>query len=280
MNIIVPLGAIGLYESYNKNYTFNADTLRYAKMAIDKMNSGVTSPKYGVFQFQYDTKENALSEMNYSIAFITYHVNKNKKEGIEYYYKVSQMPGKNKTTSAVFETIGAYYFDEVAALADKVKSLIAEQQALPTDEEKAAKDKEIKSAIAMLNAYLERSMDGYGRARALVTKTDADAQKYKDFLTAKLKTLYTVRFEKEDGLDSYIASAIKKPLPDPTQPVQPVEDPEKPADATGTTTPNGANTVQKSAPAAKPKAAAAGTAKTAAAKSEDAATAKKPKKRR
>lgn len=276
LNIIVPLGAIGLYESRNKNDVYNADTLRYAKMAIDKINSGVTSDKYGVFQFQYDTKENALSEMNYSIAFLTY--NTNKKEGVEGFYKVSQMPGKNKTNPVIFEAIGAYYFDEVATIADKVKSLIAEQQALTSVEEKEAKDKTIKETIALLNAYAERSMDAYGRARALVTKSDADSMKYKDSLTGKIKTLYKVRFEKEDGMDNYIASAIKKPMPDPAQPVQPVVEAEKPVEATGSAVSDD-STTPKTAPAAKPKAASE-TAKAANAAATESKTAKKPKKRK
>src|SRR5690606_2181616 len=139
LNIIVPLGAIGLYESYKKNNTFNSDSLHYAKMAINKMNAGVTSNKYGVYQYEYGTKEKALSEMNYVIAYITYHVNNDHKNGIEAYYKVTQMPGDRKNEPAVYDTIGSYYFDEVVKLGDKVQKLIAEQQALPTDEEKLAK---------------------------------------------------------------------------------------------------------------------------------------------
>jgi hypothetical protein len=251
LNIIVPLGAIGLYESYKKNNAFNADSLRYAKMAIDKMNSGVTSNKYGVFQFEYGTKEKALSEMNYVIAYITYHVNNDHKNGIEAYYKVTQMPGDRKNEPAVYDTIGSYYFDEVVKLADKVKTLIAEQQALTSEEEKAAKDTEIKSTIALLNAYAERSMDSYGRARALVTKTDAESTKYKAALTERLTTLYDIRFEKKDGLDAYIANAIKKPLPDPTQPVEVPVETETPAAAP---TPSGESSSAK--PAAKSSASA------------------------
>ncbi len=252
LNVIVPLGAVGLYESYKKNNQFNADSLRYAKMAIDKMNSGVTSNKYGVFQFEYGTKEKALSEMNYVIAYITYHVNKDHKNGIETYYKITQMPGDRKNEPAVYDTIGSYYFDEVVKIADKVQTLIAEQQALPTDEEKLAKDTEIKATIAKLNAYAERSMDAYGRARALVTKNDAESTKYKTALNERLTKLYDIRFGKQDGLDAYIAETIKKPLPDPTQPVEVPVVTETP---TATPTPSGESSVEK--PAAKSSATAA-----------------------
>ena len=275
LGIIVPLGAIGIYESRNKNDVFNADTLKYAKMAIEKMNAGVTSPKYGVFQFQYDTKENALSEMNYAIAFLT--AKTDKKSGVEGLYKVSQMPGKNKTNPLVFEQIGDYYFDEVAKLADKVKALIKEQQALTVEEEKVAKDKEIKATIGLLNANAERSMDAYGRARALV-KTDAESLKYKDALTGKIKTLYEVRFEKSDGMDSYIASAIQKPMPDPAQPVEPIVEAEKPVDATGSATTSDDSMTPKPAAAAKAKTASE-TAKAANAAATESKTAKKPRKR-
>ncbi len=280
LNIIVPLGAIGIYESRNKNNQFNGDTVKYARMAIAKMNAGVTSEKYGVFQFQYDTKENALSEMNYAIAYMDYFFNGNQKAGVEGFYNVSQMPGKNKTNPVVFEPIGAYYFGEVAKLAEKVKTLIGEQQALTVEEEKIAKDKEIKSTIALLNAYAERSMDAYGRARALVTKSDEASQKYKDSLTAQMKTLYVIRFEKQDGLETYIASSIKKPMPDPAQPVEPV-DADKTEEATGAASSEAV--VTKTVPAAKPapaaKAPASATAKAADTKATDAKTAKKPKRK-
>ena len=94
MNVILPLGFIGLYESYKDNFKYNDDTIRYASIAIDRFNAGAVQPKkdkdgkpildktnkeiYGSFQFERN-KEEALSELNYTIAYINYYAKKDHK---------------------------------------------------------------------------------------------------------------------------------------------------------------------------------------------------------
>ena len=59
INIIISLGSIALDEVVKtpRNNKYNEDTLRYAKMAIQKLNEGKTSNNFGVFQFSYAVKE-------------------------------------------------------------------------------------------------------------------------------------------------------------------------------------------------------------------------------
>src|SRR5690606_38995250 len=207
LNFMVPLGVIGLYESYDKNYQFNDDTLKYARLALAKLKAGAPATKknpagkdvYGVFQFEM-TKEDAISDLTYAQAFINYHAKGNKQEGLRYYYETSQLPGKNKENPAVYETIGAYYFDEVRKHAEDVRKLI-EAQKLAPDEEKLAMDQQIKAKIALLNGYAERALDAYGRAHR-VTKSDAASKEYKDGLYNLTKQPYALRFEKEPGIDA------------------------------------------------------------------------------
>jgi hypothetical protein len=237
LNFMVPLGVIGLYESYDKNYQFNDETLKYARLALAKLKAGAPATKknpagqdvYGVFQYEM-TKEDAISDLTYAQAYINFHAKGNKQEGLRYYYETSQLPGKNKDNPLVYETIGSYYFDEVRKHADDVKKLIEEQKLASTDEEKLAKDQQIKAKIALLNGYAERALDAYGRAHQ-VTKSDAASKAYKDGLYNLIKQLYALRFEKETGIDAYIASTVQKPMPNPTSAVQPVTDPETDADA-------------------------------------------------
>ncbi|HSI89305.1 MAG TPA: hypothetical protein VK918_09630 [Pyrinomonadaceae bacterium] len=241
LNFMVPLGMIGLYESYDKNFAFNDDTLKYARLALAKLKAGAAATKknpagqdvYGVFQFEM-TKEDAISDLTYAQAYINYHAKGNKQEGLRYYYETSQLPGKNKENPLVYETIGSYYFDEVRKHADEVKKLIEEQKLAP-EEEKLAKDQQIKAKIALLNGYAERALDAYGRAHR-VTKSDAASKAYKDGLYNLIKQLYALRFEKETGIDAYIASTVQKPMPNPTSAVQPVTDPETDADSAAATT--------------------------------------------
>lgn len=237
---ILALGSIGYDESFNKNYKYNADTVRFAKQAISMIESGKTSKKYGIFQWEYKTKENALGWMNLSIGYITYYADKNKKGALPHLYKASQAESDTKTNPLVFEAIGGYYFDEVSKLAEEVKAKIAAQVDTDTPEVKAQKEAEIKAKIALLNGYAERAMDAYARAHK-VAKSTPDVKAYKDGLYKTMQSLYNVRFAKTDGMDAFIASLVSKPMPDPTSTVTPIVEEPK---ATDTTT--GADTAMAS----------------------------------
>ena len=102
-----------------------------------------------------------------------------------------------------------------------------------------------------------------------MAKSDTPANKtYKDALYKTLQETYKRRFDKLDGLDAYVSSAVAKPLPNPTSEVTPVSDPE-PAKTTGstapaTTAPPATTPAVKPAAATKPTATVASTAKPAA----------------
>lgn len=264
---ILAMGSIGYDESYNKNYKYNDDTLRFAKMAISHIESGKTSKKYGLYQWEYKTKENAVGWMNLTVGYITYYANKDKKGALPYLYKASQASSDTKTNPLVFEAIGAYYFDEVSKLAEEVKKMIADQKETDTPEVKTQKEADIKAKIALLNGYAERAMDAYARAHK-VAKSDPSVKAYKEGLYKTLQTLYNVRFAKTDGMDSFIAGLVSKPMPDPTSTVTPIVEEPKTTDTTtgspagaamaSTTarpvvaTPAAATTTKTRAPARKP----------------------------
>ena len=165
MNVILPLGFIGLYESYKDNFKYNDDTIRYANIAIDQFNAGAVQPKkdkdgkpildktnkeiYGSFQFERN-KEEALSELNYTIAYINYYAKKDHKAALPYYYAVSQMPGIYKDEPRLYLTLAAYYGEESAPLSKAIVDLIAKQKTAPTDDEKIKLDTEFKSASRII----------------------------------------------------------------------------------------------------------------------------------
>jgi len=232
---IIPLGAIGLVESYKKNYKYNDDALRYAKLAIEKINAGKTSAKYGVYQFQYDTKEKALGALNYAIGYINYWVKDDKKGALPYYYEASKI-GATKDEPRIYATFGSYYLEQAAPLGKEIVDLIALQKGTGTDEEKLAREAVIKGKVALFNAYDERALDAFSRAYNLAKKDTKPAGKtYSDTLFTQLQAIYQRRFEKKDGLETYIASTVAKPMPNPTSPITPVADPEpaKPTTTTG-----------------------------------------------
>ncbi|HEX6123979.1 MAG TPA: hypothetical protein VFZ23_01275 [Pyrinomonadaceae bacterium] len=257
INIIVPLGVAGLYQSYNNNMKYADDTIRYAKLATDKLKSGVAATKknkagadvYGALKYEY-TKQQALDQLQFAIAHLTYYGKKDQKGALPLYYEIAQGNGIYKDDPRVYQTIGSYFGAEVLRLSGEVKKLIDEQKAKATDEEKLAMEPKIKEAIGLLNGTAERAMEYYSRAYKLAKSDTPAAKTYKDALYKDLSILYEGRFNKKEGLDAYISSVTAKPLPNPTSPITPVNDPDptttttsapaggaKPASASSTTKP-------------------------------------------
>ena len=66
-----------------QNDTFNNKTIDYAKSAIKKIESGETSKKYGLEGYDYNTKDNAIGWMNYTIGYIEFYRQKKEDERFE-----------------------------------------------------------------------------------------------------------------------------------------------------------------------------------------------------
>ena len=239
INIIVPLGVAGLYQAYNNNPKYADDTIRYAKTALAKLKGGTPATKknkagadvYGALKYEF-TKDQAIDELSYAVAHLTFYAKKDQKTALPLFYEISQGSGRFKDDPRVYQAIGSYFGAEVIRLAGEVGKLIEQQKKLPTDEEKLAMEPKVKEAIGLLNGTAERAMDYYSRAYKLAKSDTPAAKTYKDGLYKDLSILYEGRFNKKDGLDAYIASAAAKPVPNPATPVTPVNDP----DPTTTTT--------------------------------------------
>ncbi len=231
LNVMVPLGIAGLYQSYNNKPQYADDTIRYAKMAIEKLKAGAPATKknkagadvYGVFQYEL-TKEQAIDEMSYAIANLTYYAKKDRAGALPLYYQIAQTNTRYKDDPRVYQTMGSYFGSEVLRLTGEVAKLIAEQKALPTEEAKVAMEPKIKETIGLLNGNADRTMEYYSRAYKLAKSDTPAAKTYKDGLYKDLGILYEGRTQKKEGLDAYISSAAAKPLPNPTTPVTPVNE--------------------------------------------------------
>ncbi len=244
------LGSIGLDETAKtpRVTKWNDDTLKYAKMSIADLEGGKTFKRFGVSQFIYKSKDNALGWMNYTIGYLYYFDKNDKKQGLSYLYKASQLNSETKTNPVVFESIGSYYFDEVRRLAAEVDVLAKAQD--PKDAEEVAKQKvdAIKAKVALVNGTAEAAFDAYARAYNFAKADPKSPKAYVESLNKKLHDLYNVRFGKPDGYDAFIANTVKKPLPNPLLPIAPISDPE-PVVATGATT---TTTVKPAATTGKP----------------------------
>lgn len=231
-------------EVAKKNNKFNADAITYAKALLNGINSGAIKfdrknkqgqETIGVLKYEV-TRQDAISELNYTLGNILYFGQNDKKGAIPYFYATTQTDGFRKDFAPVYATIGLNYVDEAAPIGLQIADLITKQKAAATDEEKLKLDDEIKPKVALYKGYIERAMDAYARA-AKYSKTDTPAgQKYRDDLLAEIKRLYKIRFDdKETGVDEWVAATTAKPLPDPASAVQPVTDIE-PTTTTNATT--------------------------------------------
>jgi hypothetical protein len=235
LNFIIPMAWIGFQEVGNKNNKYDANSIKYAKMALDLLKAGTLKPKtsggYGAFQFECTGREECISFLTYAIGYINYFGENNKQAAMPYYYEASKLPGSFKTNPVVYGTIGDYYFDSVKKIVDELKVKVADQKDTDPDDVKAKKDADIKQTTGMLNGYAERAMDAYSRAYS-IAKADPKAKAYADTVYKQIQALYTVRFQKQEGINEWITATVAKPFPDPTSAVTPVID----ADASSTTT--------------------------------------------
>src|SRR5262249_11436954 len=115
----------------------------------------------------------------------------------------------------------------------EIAKMIEKQKTLATDDEKVKYDAEIKAKVGLFNGYTERALDAFGRANNVAPSGTPTEKTYKDGIYKQIQALYKRRFDKDTGLDQYMAAALAKPFPNPTSEVAPINDPE-PAETTNT----------------------------------------------
>ena len=229
LNILVPLGIAGAKPT-NKQPD---EAIRYAQAALTALKSNDCPKKAangqmvcGAFKYELN-KQDAISELNYAIGYVTFWLKKDKKAAIPYYYAAITNAGSRKDDAYGYSSLGDYYQEEVARLGKEYAELVKTQAPVATDtpEVASAKEAKLKEAEGILKGYLDRTIDAYSRAwKATTDKT------VKDKLYKTVQDLYQLRFQKTDGLDAYIASTVAKPFPNPTSAVTPVTD--EPANTT------------------------------------------------
>ncbi|MEO8041526.1 MAG: hypothetical protein ABI646_02850 [Acidobacteriota bacterium] len=254
-NLLMPMALSSSYKSTKENnFKYSDDAIRYATTALGKIKGGWAftkkddkgAPVIGVFQYTF-SKDAAIGELTYALAYSNYYGKKDKKTALPLYYELSQS-SSYKSDPRVYGTIGDYYIEEGAPIGDEIAKFIADIKAATDEKVKADLDAKVKEKIAMFNGYTERALDAYSRAYNV-----AKAGPYKDNLYKVMQGLYKRRFDKDMGLDAFVSTTLVKPFPNPTTPVTPVSDPE-PTTTTGTAAPTTAAPASTTAakPATKP----------------------------
>src|SRR5262249_32462997 len=95
---------------------FNADILRYAQGALDKLKDPATNSTYLKTAGCTDGRINAIGWMNYIIGDITLYRLKDKKAALPYLYKSTQVGCATLKKYDAYELIAASYYDEYQRL--------------------------------------------------------------------------------------------------------------------------------------------------------------------
>ena len=242
LNIYIPMAALGLYESYNKNDKFVDASIQNAKLVLDKIKGGEVAlgDYWGIAPYNYGNKDDTVSEMKFILGYLLTTKKADKKGGLTYLYEVAQSPGRNKTEPRLFTTFAAYYVEqgekvgaELKALQDKIIAADVEIKKEGTTPERITELNKLKietnnQIVAKEPYYLawaERAIDAYGRAISSTKGTTPAHKKYRDDLYEVIKGIYAKRFPTMDGIDAFIAKSIAQPLPNPTTDVTPVAAP-------------------------------------------------------
>jgi len=203
--------------------------------------------------------------MNFTIGYIKYYRDKDKKGALPYLYTASQTNSFVKNKPEIYVAIGQYYLDEVVRIEAQRTEIFKTSNNAETDE--------TKTMLALQKGYADRGFDAYARAYKLVGTTPAE-KATRDSIYARLKAAYELRNGNVTGLDAYISSVTARPMPNPTTEVMPIVDTPAAAPTTNSSTTTGAAPATNTAAVANP--AAPTTNSTTATAKPAAAPAKKP----
>lgn len=239
LRVLTDLAYAGYLAASNKVNTFNADTLNYARKAIQLLQAGGTLENWA----PYTSKDEALAYLNNSIGVLT--IGENPSEALRHLLKAAQLEGKLKKDAITYGYIGdAYQSGPYDKLAAAYKACCEGKDETP----------ESKLALENLNQVIDRMIDAYARAVAL-SGSDAASQARKKAWMETLTNWY--KFRNKDsvtGLDSLIASVTSKPLPPEPTPITtlPTSTPAATTPASGTGAGNGAAATPATTTAPKP----------------------------
>lgn len=255
LDVILVLGSVGFDQATLPTPidTYNNDTIQYAKMAIQKLESNTPSKtgNYGVLQYSYKTKDfpdgrsNALGAMNYNIGYLMYYRQgkdnpEKRKEALPYFYKSIQYNSFSKKEPLVYQAIGAWYLDEAIKIDKERQVKLAANGNKDNDETLAM--------VANQKGYADRAIDAYARAYKLAKEDKNQKKEYVDNLYSRLKELFAFRYDgKTDNIDSFVATVQSKPMPDPSTAITPVKE-EVPVTSTSTTSTTTVTTPDATAP--------------------------------
>jgi len=240
VKVLMQLGYGGYLASTNKNTSFNADALNYARKAIQMIESGKAPDDWQPFP----NKDEALAFLNYYIGVTT--LAQDAGAALSSLLKAARFESSLKKSPFTYDRIAtAYETGLYAKLSAEYKTKYGGQNETP----------ESKLALENINQVVDRMIDAYARAVA-TAGADPKYTAQKAEWNEALKTWYKFRNkDSETGMNELVAGILAKPLPPEPTPLTslPVSAPAPAATpASGTGTPasgNGTTGTASGAPA-------------------------------
>jgi hypothetical protein len=206
-----------------------AESAQAARKAIELIEAGKP------FAPTYQSKDQALAAMTYVLAKAA--VKTSPTDAIPYFIKAVKYESDLKKSPLVYNELATAYGEGLVAKFAKDYQALAQAG-------KSVDSPEAKLVVANLNQALDRQIDAFARAAAAST-SPADKKAFMDVLAA----VYKDRNKKdpaENELNSLVAAALSRPLPDPPTPITTL--PSTPATSTPAT--NGSPAPSAAMPAA------------------------------
>lgn len=238
LKVLVDLGANGYLVAPLKNPSLTAESLAYARKALQMLESGKTLDDWQPLA----SKDVAVAYLNYTIGALTLETEPS--NALKHLIKAAQFETPLKKSPYTYAYIaGAYETGPYAKQSEDYKAKYPGKDETP----------ESKLALANIHQVVDRMIDGYARAVALAG-TDAKFSAQKTVWNESLTTWY--KFRNNDtttGMPELVAGILAKPLPPEPTPLTVLPASSTPAATpagnTGTPQTNGTGTAPTTTPA-------------------------------
>ncbi len=201
LKILTALGYAGMPASASGNSDFIADSMTYAKKAIQLLEAGKAPADWKPFS----GKDETLSWLNYSLGLMAYRTMP--ADAAAYLSKAVQYEAPPKKDPLLYFYLGTLYSQEYQKQSDSYTAKYGGKQETP----------ESKAEFEKVNALLDPAIDAYARAVAWVDADPMNQQKFqqqKAEWMAKLTDRYKFRHNNSDaGLKEMIDTIRTKPMP-------------------------------------------------------------------
>jgi hypothetical protein len=198
LRTIINLASAGYLALNTGNASFDAETLAFARQAMEMLERGGKPSDWKPFTGQSDT----LAYLNFITGELI--LKETPAESIPYFRKAIESEGSVRNTPIVYARLAAAY---VAGEYEPLAKRFERNGSGPPESE------EDKAALLKIHLISDRIIDAYARAVAL-SGTDTQYQEARARWREQLTQFYKFRHnDSTDGLEAYIAGATAKPLP-------------------------------------------------------------------